>query len=132
MNFIKRNGSFLNFQWLREISRFIFSACVFLILSGVCLAHADSIIDVRTAEEFVDGHVKGALNIDILQADFKDRIKLMDKNTKVKLYCRSGNRSKKAKDLMVAEGFKDVENLGSLQEAIKALHLPCEGKKGCQ
>lgn len=77
------------------------------------------IVDVRTAQEFSEGHAKGAINIDVLQPDFKDRVSKLNKDNAVKVYCRSGNRSSKAAQIMKSNGFKDVENVGSLNQAIK-------------
>lgn len=85
------------------------------------------ILDVRTDEEFNDSHVKGSINIDILDASFHKEISKLDKSKVYKVYCRSGNRSGQAAQIMKSAGFKDVENLGSLNQAAKRLNKPCEG-----
>lgn len=82
------------------------------------------IIDVRTPEEFAQGHVMGAVNHDLLGGDFQAVLPRLDKNMEYELYCRSGNRSGQAMALMQQEGFTKVENLGSLQEASDALNTP--------
>ena len=82
------------------------------------------IIDVRTPEEFSQGHVQGAINHDLLGGDFETVLPGLDKNQTYKLYCRSGNRSGQAMALMQQAGFDKVENLGSLQEAADALNTP--------
>ena len=82
------------------------------------------IIDVRTPEEFAEGHVQGALNHDLLGGGFQAVLPQLDKNATYKLYCRSGNRSGQAMALMQQAGFTKVENLGSLQEASDALDTP--------
>lgn len=82
------------------------------------------IIDVRTPEEFAQGHVKGAVNHDLLGGDFQAVLPGLDRDIAYKLYCRSGNRSGQAMALMQQEGFTKVENLGSLQEASDALNTP--------
>lgn len=89
------------------------------------------VLDVRTAEEYSASHVRNSTNIDFLKSDFKDQLLKLDKSKKYKLYCRSGNRSEKALSLMKDLGFKDIENLGSLEQAAKSLKLPCDGPKGC-
>jgi rhodanese-related sulfurtransferase len=89
------------------------------------------IIDVRTSEEYVESHAKDALNIDVRAADFAQQIEKLDKNKTYKLYCRSGNRSGKALDIMKSKGFLHVENLGGLKDAIEKLNSTCEGKKPC-
>ncbi len=67
-------------------------------------------LDVRTPEEFAEGHIANAINIDVTQVDFKEKV--MDKLSKQKLiavYCRSGRRSKKAANELKKMGFKVVE-----------------------
>lgn len=89
------------------------------------------VIDVRTVEEYTAGHLPDTLNIDFLKSDFKEQILKLDKNQTYKLFCRSGNRSGKALTLMKSLGFKNVENLGTIKEAAKALKRNCEGPSGC-
>ncbi len=84
------------------------------------------ILDVRTAEEFSQSHVEGAVNIDFLKSDFKEKISKFDRNKIYKIYCRSGNRSGQALRVMQGMGFKDLENLGGLQQAAKALNKNTE------
>ena len=89
------------------------------------------ILDVRTAEEFQETRVMGAMNLDWFQPNFKAEITKFDKNATYKLYCRSGNRSGQATELMKSLGFKNVENLGSVADASKKLKIACEGPKAC-
>ena len=89
------------------------------------------IVDVRTRAEFAESHVKGALNIDVLEPDFQSKISKLDKSKTFKVYCRSGNRSGQALRTMNSIGFKDVENLGSLNQALKKLNRQCEGNSPC-
>lgn len=89
------------------------------------------IIDVRTREEYSNGHLKGSLNIDFLKSSFKSEISKLDKNKKYKVYCRSGNRSGQAERLMKSMGFKSVDNVGSLQQAAKELDTTCIGTNAC-
>lgn len=86
-----------------------------------------TIIDVRTSSEFQESHLKDSLHIDVLENNFKDKIAKLDRNKSYKLYCRSGNRSGKALEIMKSQGFKNLENLGSLQQALKKTKIPCEG-----
>lgn len=69
------------------------------------------LIDVRTPEEFMAGHIKDAANIDYYHDDFQSDIAKLDKNKKYLLYCRSGNRSGMAMDMMKMMGFEEVYNL---------------------
>ena len=67
------------------------------------------LVDVRTAEEYANGHIPAAVNMDVLQPDFAKRIATLDKERTVALYCRSGRRSKSAAEQAVKLGFKVVE-----------------------
>lgn len=69
------------------------------------------LIDVRTAEEFAEGYIEGAVNIDYYSADFAKQIGAIDKTTPVLLYCRSGNRSRKSIEMMYEIGFTEVKHL---------------------
>ena len=89
------------------------------------------VIDVRTSEEFAESHLKGAINIDVLKPDFQSEVSKLDKSKTVKVYCRSGGRAGKALGIMNSVGFKDVENLGSLNQASKKMKRECDGKGPC-
>lgn len=69
------------------------------------------IIDVRTAAEVRSGAIKGATNIDLMRMDFQQNIAKLDKNKTYFVYCRSGNRSGQACQLMGDMGFEKVYNL---------------------
>lgn len=90
-------------------------------------AQADSavgtLIDVRTPEEFAEGHLKGATNIDFNAPDFAERIGELDKDAEYTLYCRSGRRAGEALTIMKSAGFTKVVNAGGLEEAAKNLKL---------
>lgn len=78
------------------------------------LIKADSniaILDVRTAKEFADGHVAGAVNIDVNQTDFAQKIDQLDRSKTYIVYCRSGRRSSKAVSIMASKGFKNLYNV---------------------
>ena len=73
------------------------------------------LVDVRTAQEYSEGHIPGAMNIDVNATDFEEKIKALDKKENVAIYCRSGHRSKMAANKMTAAGFKVIElNTGFL------------------
>ena len=69
------------------------------------------IIDVRTPEEFNEGHLEKAVNIDFNAETFKEELAKLDKNKTYLVYCRSGNRSGRAMSIMRELGFKEVYNL---------------------
>lgn len=69
------------------------------------------VIDVRTAGEYAQGHLPGALNIDVNDPGFKDEIAKLDPDGKYAIYCRSGNRSQTAQSMMQDAGFKNTLGL---------------------
>lgn len=69
------------------------------------------VLDVRTPEEFAAGAIEGAINLDIYSPDFSQRLDKLDKDKIWLVYCRSGNRSKAALDLMQQLGFERVYEL---------------------
>jgi phage shock protein E len=68
------------------------------------------ILDVRTREEFDEGHLKGALNIDVQDPAFASHISRLSKDDSFALYCRAGRRSEVAAAFMVSQGFNTVTN----------------------
>ena len=68
------------------------------------------LVDVRTAGEFSSGTIQGAKNIDFMSPDFKEQFLKLDKNKEYFLFCRSGNRSGQACNILSKEGYK-VYNL---------------------
>lgn len=68
------------------------------------------LLDVRTALEYREGHLSGAINADVLRDDFLAQASLMlPKDKTVALYCRSGKRSKKAAQILSDNGYKVIE-----------------------
>lgn len=72
------------------------------------------LVDVRTADEYAEGHIPNAVNIDVLSPDFANRIATLDKGRTVALYCRSGRRSKAAAEQASKLGYKVVELDGGI------------------
>lgn len=69
------------------------------------------IIDVRTPSEFAEGHIQGAANMPVQQADFAARVSQLDPNSTYAVYCRSGNRSKGAVEQMRSAGIRAIYEL---------------------
>lgn len=69
------------------------------------------VVDVRTPAEFADGHVEGAINVNVESADFATQIAALPKDTKYAVYCRTGRRSAVATEQMAAAGFTSLVNL---------------------
>ncbi len=71
------------------------------------------IIDVRTPEEFADGHIQGAVNIPVQQPGFAAEVAQLDPNGIYAVYCRSGNRSQPAVAEMKNAGITTVYELAA-------------------
>ena len=82
------------------------------------------VVDVRTPEEFAEGHFPGAINIPHEQIVDGLRARNIDVTEDVVLYCRSGNRSGQAERALRAQGFVAVSNAGSLSGLLAATNTP--------
>ncbi len=69
------------------------------------------LVDVRTPEEFMDGHLEGAINIDWYGEDFLERFDHPNKDQAIYLYCKKGGRSSKAAKLLFNNGYTNVTDL---------------------
>ena len=72
------------------------------------------ILDVRTAEEFADGHIKGAILIPDYEIAERAESILPNKDQKILIYCRSGRRSKLAAEALLALGYTNVWEFGGI------------------
>lgn len=72
------------------------------------------LVDVRTPQEFAQGHLDSAVNFPLSELDnhFKD----IEKDKMIVLYCRSGNRSGKAYQYLQSQGFTNLHNAGGFEE----------------
>lgn len=70
------------------------------------------LLDVRTPKEWADGIIPGADTINVLDASYTAKIQGLDQSKTVLVYCRSGNRSKRASEILVENGFTNVHHLG--------------------
>jgi phage shock protein E len=66
------------------------------------------VLDVRTAQEFNQGHVPGAVNVDISDPQFKTKIAALDKSTTYLVHCAKGVRSARATKIMAPLGFGEI------------------------
>lgn len=70
-----------------------------------------TVIDVRTPAEYAQGHLPGAVNIDVESPDFPARIAQLDRGGTYAVYCHSGNRSAAALAEMTTAGFTSAYHL---------------------
>lgn len=68
-------------------------------------------LDVRTLAEYKEGHIPGSLNLNVGDEEYfkASADSLLNKNHPVAVYCRSGNRSKKAATILTEKGYKVYE-----------------------
>lgn len=78
------------------------------------------IIDVRATDEFAAGHLDGAINYNVEDGTLEQALPSLDPNANYVVYCRSGRRSAVAADLMKENGFTQIADLGSLEDAADA------------
>lgn len=69
------------------------------------------LVDVRTAEEFGVSHLKDAQNICVTEEDFQEKVKTLDKDKPVYVYCKSGGRSARAAVILAEMGFTKIYDL---------------------
>ncbi|MCB1276811.1 rhodanese-like domain-containing protein [Prosthecobacter sp.] len=69
------------------------------------------VVDVRTSDEFKDGHIQGAKNIDIFSNGFEAEVAKLDKSKPTLVHCQSGGRSTRALKTFEKLGFKNLIHL---------------------
>jgi hypothetical protein len=84
---------------------------------------AATIIDVRAADEYAAGHLAGAVNHNVEDGSLESALASLDPEASYVVYCRSGRRSEIAAEIMKANGFSQVADLGSLEDAADASGL---------
>ena len=76
------------------------------------------ILDVRTPEEFKEGHIPDAVNVPNETIDEEEISELPDKEQMILVYCRSGNRSKQAAEKLAALGYTNIIEFGGINDWI--------------
>ena len=74
------------------------------------------ILDVRTAEEYSEKHIPGAINIPNETIGSEEITGLPDKEQLILVYCRSGNRSKQASEKLVKQGYTNIVEFGGIND----------------
>jgi rhodanese-related sulfurtransferase len=76
------------------------------------------LVDVRTEDEYTEGHIDDAVNIDFFEEDvFDQKFAQFDKDQPIYIYCRSGGRSQKSAKKLQELGFKEIIDLKGGYEA---------------
>lgn len=108
----------------------LIAAMALSLLSGCASNSMDAskyntIVDVRTPMEFGEGHLKGAVNIDVEDPNFVAKVEALDKSGDYILYCHSGRRAGIALEEMRQLGFTgNLVNAGGFADAAAATGLP--------
>ena len=71
------------------------------------------LLDVRTPQEYLEGHVPGSQNVPLQQLDKVEEV-TENKDTVLYVYCRSGARSRQAVSLLNHMGYTNVHNIGGI------------------
>ncbi|MDC7998493.1 rhodanese-like domain-containing protein [Gilvibacter sediminis] len=69
------------------------------------------LLDVRTGEEFLTGHLKNSHNICVTDDDFEEKAASLDRDKPVYVYCKKGGRSARAAEILKEMGFKKIYDL---------------------
>jgi len=88
----------------------------------------NTVLDVRTADEFAKGHIPGAVNLDYNSPDFQKKVAALDKNKTYLVHCAGGVRSAKACVAMDKLEFKSLINLEPGFRAWEKAGKPVEKK----
>jgi len=71
----------------------------------------NSVIDIRTPQEYNQGHIEGAVNINYYDKTFLEQVAKLDKEKPIYIYCRSGSRTSSAAKKLKKIGFSEVNDL---------------------
>lgn len=82
------------------------------------------IIDVRTPDEYAEGHLEGAINVNLQSGSFEQQIAEQPLDGTYIVYCRTGNRSAQAVSIMTDLGFTDVTDAGGVSDASAVTGIP--------
>ena len=74
------------------------------------------ILDVRTNEEYISGHIENSILIPVNEIEKEAENIIKDKEQKILVYCRSGNRSSQASKLLVKMGYTNVYDFGGIKD----------------
>lgn len=90
-------------------------------VSGASSYSGEIFIDVRTDEEWAQGHKPGALHFDLETIEL-GMLPQLPKTTRIALYCRSGGRAGRALEILTKNGFTRARNAGGLADVMEKGH----------
>lgn len=93
-------------------------------------AEPGQILDVRTSDEYANGHIEGAILADVTSDAFQNAVANLDKSKTVYVYCLSGGRSSAAAGQLQEMGFKSIVNLTGGMLAWQSANLPVSTQEG--
>jgi rhodanese-related sulfurtransferase len=79
-----------------------------------------TVVDVRTVNEYKQGHIAGAKNIDVTENDFEDKVSKLDKSKPYLVHCASGHRSTNSLETFKKLGFQSIYHLDGGMKAWEA------------
>ena len=85
-----------------------------------------AVLDVRTADEYKEGHIAGAKNIDFTESDFEKQAGELDKSKPLLVHCGSGRRSTSSLEILQKLGFQHLYHLDGGLKAWQAAGKPTE------
>lgn len=97
------------------------------LLEQLASASPPLVLDVRTPEEFVSGHVPGAQNVPIDELAARIGDLSADRDREVVVYCERGPRARRAQAALVDAGFAQVRHLEGDMSSWRDAKRPCDG-----
>lgn len=81
------------------------------------------LLDVRSPQEYKEGHLEGSINIPLYDLERNMEKQLTDKEETIIVYCQSGNRSKKAIDILYKKNYKNLYNIEGGMDNLDQVHI---------
>lgn len=83
-----------------------------------------TVLDIRTPEEFAEGHIPNAKNVDFFSKSFRETLEKLDKDAPIVMHCQSGGRSGQALPIFKELGFTKVFHMNGGFSAWSKAGLP--------
>ncbi|MDR2244566.1 MAG: rhodanese-like domain-containing protein [Burkholderiales bacterium] len=110
-------GTTMGYRWKHWLAAVALAMGAGLMSVSVSVSAAEPVflIDVRTPQEFAEGHLVGAVNIVHTEIVAKIGEVTTDKSAKIELYCRRGGRSGTAQKALKEAGYQNAVNIGGFE-----------------